>query len=220
MRRENFDKLIFNPFELSNEDLMEAARETRLKDAIGAEEGILGSRHKDLSWQCKQIRYVLYLYDKNSPLWITDPDIVNRKKRAASLAGFDILVNEAKTFDDLFFLKDPYLAKSVTAFIKYQHSNELSVLISTEQVLYELQSALREESSDFKDDKQKIEYFKTKAALLQEQDRILTLINKYMQQIWQSDTAAYEVTMDLEYNRKVTPEQIAAIPLKLPKILR
>lgn len=216
MRKENFSKMTFNPFEMSNESLLANAEGTKLYDVLGGEEGIMGAKHLGVEAKSKRIRYVLYLYDKNSPLWQVDPEISSRKKKSASLAGFDILSEKPTVLDELFLLKDKYVARSVTTFIKHQYSNELSVLISNEQVLYELQHVLREELDDFKDDKQKIDHFKVKTELLEKQDKVLGLINKYKHQIWGGDEAATEVTLELGYGRKSTPEQIAQISLKTP----
>ena len=219
MTRQNFSKLIFNPFELSDEVLIENASQGKLFSVLGKEEGLMGSITNDQTYLAQQIRYVLYLYDKNSPLWLTDPDIIARKKKAASLAGFDIL-SDKKTTENLFLLKNVFMARSVSSFIQFQHSNELSVLISNEQVLYELQHVLREELVEFKDDKQKIDHFKTKTDLLEKQDKILGLISKYRDQIWQGDDEAYEQTMEIGFGRKVSPEQIAILEYKTPQMLR
>lgn len=219
MQKQNFDKLIFNPFDLTDEELITNAKENeKLYKALGAEKGVVGDyqRHP-LAYQAKLVRYVLYLYDKNSPLWLTHPDVVSRKKESARLAGFNINEEES-TLNNIFLLDDELLSQSISAFIKYQHSDKLSVLISNEQVLYELQHVLRSQMLEFKDDKQRIDHFKTKTALLSEQDKILDLIEKYKYDIWQGDDAAYDKSMDILYDRKVTPEQIAKIELKVPKI--
>lgn len=220
MVRDSFKKLIFNPFELSDEELLHNASQGRLFTVLGGDAGIMGSRHMDPSYRAKQVRYVLYLYDKESPLWQTDPDIVSRKKKAASLAGYDILSDESG-MKDAMMLTDVFLAKSVSTFIAYQNSGALAAMIANEQVLHELQGVLMETDDDFKDDKQKIDYFKTKTDLTEKQDKLIGLINKYRLDIWKNDDIAEGVTMELEYGRKATPEQIACIELKMPdKILR
>jgi len=213
MDKNQFKGLIFNPVGLSDQELIEQAREGKLFNVLAGKSGILGSAYQDEHYMACQIKFVLFLYDKGSPLWMTDPDIVARKKKAASLAGFDILNDR---LDDLFLLKNVFLARSVTSFIKYQYNIELSALISNEQVLYELQHVLREELTEFKDDKQKIDHFKTKTELLTKQDAILDLCTKYKAEIWKEDQVAYEQTMEIEYGRKVTPEQIAIIEIKKP----
>jgi hypothetical protein len=216
MRKENFSKMVFNPFEISDDVLMTNAEGTKLYDLLGADQGIMSAHHMHTESKAKRIRYILYMYDKGSPLWQTDPDVISRKKKAASLAGFDILSERDNVLEQLFLLSDKNLAKSVSSFVRYQNSPELSTLISNEQVLYELQHVLREQLLDFKDDKQKIDHFKTKIELLEKQDRVLGLINKYKEQIWGGDDPAFEQTMELEFNRKTSPEQIALIQLKTP----
>lgn len=220
MDKNFFRGLIFNPHGLSDQELIAQAEQGKLFEILGGNDGILGSFYQDEHFKACQVRYVLYLYDKNSPLWMTEPDIASRKKKAASLAGFDIL-SEKSVLEGMFLLKNVFLARSVTSFIKFQYNIELSALISNEQVLYELQHVLREELTSFKDDKQKIDHFKTKTELLTKQDAILVLCNRYKSEIWKEDQSAYEMTMEIEYGRKVTPEQIAIIDLKTPgKIMR
>lgn len=220
MNRANFDRLIFNPIDISDEELIAQVGENeRLYRALGGDEGFLGpdARHRDISYKAKQMRYVLVLYDKESPLWMTHPDIVSRKKQAALLAGYDI-IKEENTLQQMYDLKDLFLAKSTSAFIRYQHSDKLSVLISNEQVLYEMQSRLMGSLTDFKDDKQMIDHYKTKAQLLEEQDKILNLIEKYKQEIWRGDDVGYDKTMNIEFDRRTTPEKISMVELKRPRI--
>lgn len=219
MQKKNFDKLIFNPFDLTDEELMTNVKENeRLYHALGGDKGVASHHQRHpISHQAKLIRYVLYLYDKNSPLWLTHPDIVSRKKEAARLAGFEINDTNER-LDRIFLLDDELLSQSISAFIKYQHSDKLSVLISNEQVLYELQHVLRSQMLEFKDDKQRIDHFTTKTKLLSEQKSILSMIETYKYDIWQGDDPAYDKSMDILYDRKVTPEQIAKIELKKPKI--
>lgn len=221
MVKENFNKLIFNPFGLSDEELIEQVEQKqKLYEVLGAEKGIMGSFHTSKERRAKQIRYLLYLYDKHSPLWISDPDIKDRKKKAASLAGYDILNDKKKTLDEIFLLSDPHLAKSVSSFIRYQNSATLSSLITDEHVLYELEEAILQHLDDFKDDKQMIDHYKVKLDLTEKKQKLLELINKNKYEIWQDDKEAEEITMDLEFGRKVTPEQIAMIPIKKPEFLR
>lgn len=221
MNNKAFEKLIFNPLGLSDLELISQCKENeRLFNALGEGEGLLGDkvRNRSESLIAKQIRYILIMYDKNSPLWLTHPDIVARKKQAALISGFDIN-SSSSSLEDVYLLKDKFLARSISSFIRYQHNEKLSALISNEQVLYELQHALREQMNEFKDDKQRIDHFKIKTGLLAEQDKILSLIENYKFSIWQGDEAAYDTVMNIEYGRKSTPEQIAKIELKSPRIL-
>lgn len=217
MNRSSFKDLIFNPYEISDEDLIHNASQGKLFQVLGGEEGIMGAEFQSEMNLARQIRYVLYLYDKNSPLWQTDPDIVQRKNKAAHLAGWNVsdesIVIQLSPF---FRLKDPFLTHSVTKFIRYQNSTPLQALITNEQVLFEMTHVMMESLDKFNDDKQKVDHFKTKTTLLQEQDKIINLIEKYKLEIWKGDEAAYEATMENEFGIAVTPEQIAQIPLKRP----
>lgn len=221
MNKDHFHKLIFNPIGMIDEEIINQATENKkLYDVLGGENGIVGpkNRHKDISYQAKLCRYIFVLYDKNTPLWQTHPDIISRKKEAASLAGFDI-INQTDTLDKVYKLDDIFLTKSVTSFIKYQYSYELAALIANEQVLFDIQESLMEHMDDFKDDKDKVSHYKTKIELAQKQDSLLEMNAKYRDLIWKEDDSAYEKTMELEYGRAVFPEQIAKIELKKPRIL-
>jgi hypothetical protein len=221
MRRENFDKLIFNPFDLSDQELIEQVENNeKLFSILGGESGIMGSLHTSINRRAKHVRYTFYLYDKESPLWLSDPEIAGRKKHAASLAGYDVLNEPQERLDELFLLKDIHLAKSVSSFIRYQNSADLSALIMNEHIMYELHDGLVRHLNDFKDDKQLVDHYKTKLELTQKQDTLLNLINQYKHNIWQGDKVAEEVVMDVEYGRKAFPEQIALIEIKKPEILR
>ena len=216
MKKEQYAKLIFNPFDMTDQDIHDQVNEnSRLYNVFGGDEGIFGpdARNRSVSLKARMFRFILFLYDKNSPLWITHPDIVSRKKQAALEAGFDI-IQQDKTLESLFALTDLFFAKSVTSFIRYQHSDELSALIANEQVLFDLQKGLMENMDEFKDDKQKIDHFKTKADLIDRQDKIISINNKYKFNIWQGDSQAEEKTLEIEYGRKTAPEQIAKIELK------
>lgn len=216
MQKQHFNKLIFNPFGLPDEELLEQCTgNPKLYNLLGGDEGVVGSksRHKNESYRAKLVRYIFYMYDKESPLWEGFPDIIERKNEAASLAGFDI-IGQKDTLQSIFLLDDIFLSNSVVAFIRYQHSNDLSALIVNEQSLYEMQASLLERMDDFKDDKAKVDHFKTKAALMKAQDDILELNDKYKSRIWRGDEDAYDKTMEIGFGRPTTPEKIAKIELK------
>lgn len=216
MQKQHFNNLIFNPFGIPDDELLEqCTNNPKLFNLLGADDGIVGdkSRNRDESYRARLVRYVFYMYDKESPLWTANPDIVDRKKAAALLAGFDI-IGQKDTLEKIFNLDDIFLTNSVVSFIQYQHSNDLSALIVNEQSLYAMQASLLEHMDDFKDDKAKVDHFKTKAALMKSQDEILELNEKYKARIWRDDKEAYEKTMDIGFGRATTPEKIAKIKLK------
>ena len=216
----HFSQMIFNPLEVEDKDLVDYCLGTdSLYQMLGGDNGVVNSRHRDVSFRARQIRYILFLYDKNSPLWKLEPDIVNRKQRAAEISGFDMFAQK-DTLEQMYHLDDIFLARSISSFIQYQYNHQLAAMIANEQVLFEMQTALRETMTEFKDDKSRIDHYKTKTALLIEQDKILDLINKYKDDVFKGDESALEKTMELGYNRKVTPEQIAMTELKKPDILR
>lgn len=220
MERSKFNGLIFNPHGIPDQELVDYfATNEDLYRMIGRDSGILGSLHTDTSFRAKQIRYTLFMYDKGSPLWKIEPDVQQRKRRAAIEAGFD-LIKQQGTLDQMYLLQDTHLAHSVSAFIVYQHSNTLGSLIAAEQTLHELQSVLMLRMDDFKDDKQKVDHFTTKTKLLAEQKKIVADINEYRDTIWHDDKDAEDVTMEMKYNRKRTPENIALHELKKPRVLR
>lgn len=217
MNRNSFKELIFNPYEISDEDLIANASQGKLFQVLGGSDGVMGAEFVSEINLARKIRYILYLYDKNSPLWQTDPDIVARKRKAAHLAGWNIAdENVLKELTAIFRLRDPFVTHSVTKFIRYQNSSPLQALMTNEQVLFDMTHVMMESLDKFNDDKQKIDHFKTKTALLQQQDNIMSLIEKYKTQIWKGDEEAYEQTMELEFGKKVSPEQIAQITIKRP----
>ena len=86
-KKEQFDGMILNPFELSDDELDLEIRSGVLFEALGSEIWDYPSKYRPYL-----IRYILYLYDKGSELRRYFPDIAERKKVCAELAGFDLQI--------------------------------------------------------------------------------------------------------------------------------
>jgi hypothetical protein len=95
----------------------------------------------------KMLRYVLLMYDMNSPLRQMYPDLSKRKEWAASIAGYDLDKDPVK---DLFTLSirllidgesqvypNERLLNIITKYIIYQNNRLWTLIVTNEQTFYE-----------------------------------------------------------------------------------
>jgi len=80
-----------------------------------------------------EISYLVYLYDKNSPLQkITD--LQKRKEFAAEKAGFDV---DGSDLEHLYLLKSPATRRAIIGLLRAQHDMQFAALITFEHRFFE-----------------------------------------------------------------------------------
>lgn len=153
----------------------------------------------------KFIRYIILMYDKNSPLAKKFTDLQKRKENAATMAGFDLIkdnIAPAPTVDDdgeiheipsllqtLFDFLDSATSDMVIGFLRYQNDLLFSMLVSNEQTFYEYQKALLSEVMMIRNDKDKITALAVKSKIMDDSDIIALRIEKYYKQLYVDDKA-------------------------------
>jgi hypothetical protein len=130
------------------------------------------------------IRYIVLLYDKNSPLVKRFSNLDTRKREASVIAGFNPEDPSLKAYKDF---QDQEFADMVVEFLIYQNNYIWTMLVSNEQTFYEFQKTLLQESSMIRNDKDKINAIASKSKLMEESDKIVERINAYYKQIFVED---------------------------------
>jgi hypothetical protein len=81
----------------------------------------------------REIAYIIYRYDKNSPLQkITD--FQKRSEFAAERSGYDV---DKDDLEYLYLLKTPELRQAIIGFLKHQHDMQFAALITFEHRFFE-----------------------------------------------------------------------------------
>lgn len=141
-------------------------------------------------WDCdrndkdKVIRYIVLMYDKNSPLVKQYPNLEIRKNSALALAGFVTGDPSLEVYKEF---KDDDFADMVIDFLKFQNDYIWMMLCSNEQTFFEFQKTLMLEAAMIRNDKDKISAISAKAKLMEESDNIVNRIINYRKQIFSED---------------------------------
>lgn len=163
------------------------------------------------------IRYIVFLYSKESPFISAFKDVGSRMRECAKEAGYDIVKDEA-TVKKLFEFKvdqvegedgedeNPHDVEFVNMVIDYlKHQNDLTwaMIVSNEQTFYEYQEALVQSVNLFKNDRDKLSAIQVKTKLMEDSDAIAERLDKYYKKIFSDDTIIKRV------KQAYTPENIA-----------
>lgn len=151
----------------------------------------------------KVIRYIVLMYDKNSPLPRRFSNLDLRKKEASSLAGFNPDDPNLKAYKEF---QDQEFTDMVVEFLILQNNYTWTMLVSNEQTFYEFQKTLLQESSMIRNDKDKISAIASKAKLMEESDKIVERINAYYKQVFTEEKL-------IESAKRIasSPEEIAKL---------
>jgi hypothetical protein len=127
------------------------------------------------------IRYIILMYDVNSPLQKRIPSLDKRKEEAANLAGINLADPQFIVLRDF---KDDHFTTMVIDFLIYQNNYEWTMLVSNAQTFYEFQKTLLQESTMIRNDKDKISAIASKAKLMEESNAIVSRIREYYKYIF------------------------------------
>lgn len=175
----------------------------------------------------KLIKYIVFLYSKESPLVRNYKDVGVRMREAAKLAGYDLGI-DATLLDKLYrfeigmteapedwdYEEDGYFNSEelpedlefVTMVIDYlRHQNDLvwAMIVSNEQTFYEYQEALVQSVNLFKNDKDKLSAIQVKTKLMEDSDAIAERLEKYYKKVFTEDEIVKRV------KQVYTPEMMA-----------
>lgn len=158
----------------------------------------------------KMIRYILLMYDQNSPLRHHYPDLFKRKQFAADLAGYDldkedvVAVYEFRVkVDDGY---EPYeeLINLTMKYLKYQNNMVWQMIVSNEQAFSEYSRRVMMPVDGAKD-KDILQAVEIKTKIMQSMDDIYQRLQKYNREL----TGGDEKLEDVVVRKRLTPETLA-----------
>ena len=137
----------------------------------------------------RMLRYVLLMYDQNSPLREYYPELGKRKNFSASIAGYDLDKEDVTTLFD-FKIKneaDEYvpceeMLELIMKYLKYQNNWVWSMIISNEQAFYEFNQRVMM-PVDGSRDKDILQAVNIKTQIMQSQDDIAQRLKKYFREL-------------------------------------
>ena len=143
------------------------------------------------------IKYIALLYDQKSPMRLKIPDINERKKECAEMAGLP------KNSEHIFNLTDDNTLVYVNAYLRHQSSKVWAILAANEDVLWQYQAELFSPIKDFRNDKDKLQALEIKSKLMGECDAIIKRIEAYEDKLFGDNKDKKAEIL------KISPESIA-----------
>lgn len=167
-KSQHFSRCIFNPMEKNMLDKYPVLKNLTLKEEL--------------------IKYVIALYDPNSPLVLQHRDIKMRKQIAARFAGYDIVLESAK-LTDMYTLKDDETREVVVRFLKkFAFPREWYMICANEQTFYEYGERLMEPiTKSDRGDKDEMTAIAIKSKLSQDMEVIHERIDKGYKRMFSDD---------------------------------
>lgn len=160
----------------------------------------------------KMLRYVLLMYDQQSPLREYYPELGKRKNFAASIAGYDL---EKDDVTELFDFKikneeDEYvpceaMLELIMKYLKYQNNWIWSMIISNEQAFYEFNQRVMM-PVDGSRDKDILQAVNIKTQIMQSQDDIAQRLKKYFRELSGGDEQLEDAIIK---RKRLSPESQA-----------
>jgi hypothetical protein len=190
-----FSKIEFNPTVKKNL----TAVYPKLKEIVGTVDD-------------KQLRYVILMYDINSPLRSHYPDLSKRKEFAADLAGYDLMKDDVTTLFDFKtkndqdeYVPDESMLELIMKYLKYQNNWVWSMIISNEQAFYEYNMRVMM-PVDGTRDKDILQAINIKTQIMSSQDEIYQRLQKYYRDLSGGDGQLEEA---ITKRKRLRPEDIA-----------
>ncbi len=191
-KAEDFKKCLFNPIKedlFSNYDQLHVIK--KINSAISD----------------KLMKYIIAVYDFNSPIVYKNRDLKTRKQQGAEFAGYD-LMNDG-SINGIMNLEYDYVVEAVDVFLKQFIHNRIWYMIScNESIFWEYGKRMISPVKDSEDGKKMTEKAITEAMVLK------TKLSEDMQSIDERLDASYKRLYGDEHankfmNRATTPEIIA-----------
>lgn len=150
-------------------------------------------------------KYVVLVYDPDSPFRIKYPNLDKRKLEVAVWVGYD-LKEDADRLEDIMSLRSAIVAEMVYEFLlTLPKNNKLWMLIiSNEETFYEFQRALQSGVEFTKDDRDKLQTISIKDKLLDSSETILARLDALYKKMFEEPEI-----VDKAQKKRITPENMA-----------
>lgn len=161
----------------------------------------------------KVLRYVVLMYDINSPLRNSYPELGKRKEFAADLAGYDLVEDDVtELFEFRVKVGEDYepnddLLDMIIKYLKYQNNWVWSMIVSNEQAFYEYNRRVMMPVDGAKD-KDILQAINIKTQIMSSQDDIYQRLQRYFKDLSGGDGELEEV---LTKRKRIRPEDIANV---------
>jgi RNA processing factor Prp31 len=188
--KEDFNKMIFNPFSIKGSIKKKYPKLKMFKTFDSANDSM--------------IKYVLYMYDQNTPLKEQFPELKIRKEQAAVLSGFNLIKDNEKLHDVFFFLSDQ-LVDMVDEFLRKQNNRIWSMIVSNEQTFFEYQTKLLSPVEGDRD-KDILQALQIKSKIMDDLNTINDRLDSYYMKLYGEDQELLKV---IKADKRLTPEFIA-----------
>lgn len=166
---------------------------------------------KEIVGDCddRLLRYVILMYDKNSPLRHHYPELGKRKEFAASIAGYDLMKDDITALFDFKINDTPYeeLLDMIIKYLKYQNNWVWSMIVSNEQAFYEYNRRVMM-PVDGNRDKDILQAINIKTQIMTSQDEIYQRLQKYYRDLSGGDDKLEE---SITVRKRLRPEEIANV---------
>lgn len=191
-----FKKMRFNVYEVpDSKDLMKHFPE------LSSMESFAKYAEADRN---RLIRYIMLMYDKESPLVKRVQKYKDRQRQAAHLAGYDLQKHEDR-LEQVFTLADESIANMVADFIILLNDRKWSLIVSSEATFYEFQRGLFMNVVNVRDDKARLDAITVKAKIMTESDEIDARLERYY-----SDLFGDDKLIEVAKKKRIRPESIAS----------
>jgi len=150
----------------------------------------------------KVIRYVCYMYDKNSPIKDYHQDLAVRKAECARLSGFSS--GDKGILEEVYDMKNEGVLAMINDFLIFQNERVWTMYVSNEQTFYEYQKKLLRNVEGDRD-KDILQALQIKSRLMTDMDEINNRLESYLRILTGDDTQMARVIVK---RRMITPESI------------
>lgn len=144
----------------------------------------------DKSIRDKVVKYMIYAYDKGTPIVRKEMDLDKRKKRAAVLAGFT--TKDKKLFEDVSSLRVAAYRNLLSEMLVAQNNRLWTKIIAQEKYFIECSEVLIK-SVELESDKDIIAALEKKSKLSKEMDEIDERLRRYWAEFLKGDEEAVEI---------------------------
>lgn len=173
-------------------------------DKIAWAKDIPSTKSIGLTRKLPTLKYFAYMYDGNSPLFSRIPDVKQRKREAARLAGFG-LEADLKYLEQLWGLTQEAYVKIVVEMMKLQNNHDLTMLITMENYFYDLNERLLR-PIEASDDQAELKSLDTKGKLRKEMIETKGQMTELYNILFRGDSVLQEKVMR---QSRFTPEKLA-----------
>jgi hypothetical protein len=103
------------------------------------------------------IRFIAYMYDRNSPMIHIHTDYNRRLQECAALAGFDFKKPDTKLLERIYRSSDQHMALMIFEYIRHQNNEEWAALCANTKIYYDNIHKMMAGHKVYKDAKQELD---------------------------------------------------------------